>query len=250
MNRYFDITRFWRLMKLEVFQARMGVLITLDIVIGLLFFGFFVGLTFDQSVTEFDHSESYGFTLLVGGFVLTSLAFNKLGNTLKSFSYLTLPVSTLERWLCMWILTTIGWVVSITIVFTLYTILANSIGRVVFHLVEFKPFDPFGAYALTAMTYYVVVQGTFLVGATHFKGYVFPKTLFTVLTALMIIGLVVFFSLKDIFLTDHECKGYECEYTDVIGAGYIWATIKFFFWYLLAPLTWVISFLGLKDKEV
>ena len=237
-------------MKLELFKSRMGVIITLDIAIGLLFIGMFMDILFDPSLTVYDHSESFAFTMAIGGFVLTSLAFNSLSNSLKRFSYLTLPVSTFERWLCMWLLTSIGWVVLYSTVFFLYTLIANNVGRVIYDFVEFKPFNPFAEINYYGMLTYLAIHGMFLVGATHFKGYVFPKTLFTVFTTAFVIGFILFMSLKDIFLTEHECKGYECEFTDVMGVHWVWAVIKFFFWWILAPLSWVVSYLGLRDKEV
>ena len=250
MNKYFDISRFWLLLKLELYKSRMGVIITLDIAIGLLFIGMFMDILFTPSLTVHDHNEAYAFTLTIGGFVLSSLAFNGLSSSLKRFSYLTLPVSTFERWLCMWLLTSIGWIVLYSTVFFVYTLIANSVGRVIYDFVEFRPFDPFSGEVATTVVTYFVLQGMFLVGATHFKAYVFPKTLFSIFTSAFVIGFILFMALKDIFLTEHECKGYECEYVDTMGMHWVWAAIKFSFWWILAPLSWVISYFGLKDKEV
>lgn len=247
---HFDISRFWLLMKLELFRSRWALLITLDIALGLLFVGMFSELFFDTSIVEHQHTENYAFTLLVGGAILSSLAFNDLGQTLKKFSYLTLPVSTFERFLCMWLLTSIGWIVMFTLVFLLYSFLANALGSAFFGFVEFQPFDPFGPFAITTMKYYFIIHAIVLVGATHFKGYVLPKTLFTLLTVGFLAGFSLYFTWKEIFMTDHECKGYECELINVIGIHSIWHIVKWVFWWALAPVCWVIAFFGLKEKEV
>lgn len=252
-NKYFDISRFLMLLKLELFRSTKALSIIVGITFGALFFmGMLLSLAVEKHIVVFNHEESYAFTLIVGGFVVSSLAFSDLGNSLRRQNFLSLPVSALERFLVMWLLTTVGWVVLYTLEFTVYSFLANPIGHMIFRKVQFLPFDPLGDFALTVMKYYFVTQGIFLAGAVFFKGYVFPKTVVTLVIFACICGLMIYFGLKEEFLSDHYCNVQtgECELVDAAVAHVIWDILKFSFWWVLAPLTWVTTYLGLKELEV
>jgi hypothetical protein len=251
-KNYFDISRFWKLLKLEVFQSRKALLYTFVIAFGL---HFFMGILLEPAVDYIkvydSHPAGYAFSMLIGGFILSSLAFNDLRNTLRRFHYLTLPVSTLERFFCMWLLTSVGWILLFTITFTIYTWIANPIGQLVFRNVTFRAFDPFGSLPLNAMKYYFVLQGIFLVGAVHFRGYVFPKTLFTLILFGMICTLIAYFFMKDIMYPEIEdIMSIEPNPLENKPVYQFWLIFKWLFWWIMPPLCWVMAYIGLKDQEV
>lgn len=254
--KYFDIRRFWLLLKLELYKSRKGIGMLIIITFGMLFFvGLLLSLVIERHVLDFHHEEGFAFTLLAGGYIISSLAFNDSGNTLKRYNYLMLPVSTLERFLCMWLLTTLGWILIYTLIYTCYTWVANSIGQLIFSKVTFYSFNPFQDVTFTAIKVYFVTQGIFLIGAAHFRGYVFPKTLMVIFLIAGLCGLLIYFSMKDIFLADHYCEvkadgSVDCVLVDTFLAHQISDIIQWMFWWLLAPLTWVVSYLGLKEQEV
>ena len=253
---YFDISRFWLLLKMELFRSKSAVGMTIVITFGVLFFiDLMLSTLVEQNKVIHDHTESYAFTLMIGGFILSSLAFNDLSNTLRSYNYLTLPSSTLEKVISMWLLTSFGWIIMFTITFTFYTMIANPIGHLIFNRVSFQAFNPVGEFAMTTMKAYFVLQGIFLVGATRFKGYALPKTLFVLLLFAMFCITIIYFTLGDLFLGDHECFYDEngvvqCELIDAMAIHRIWHIIQWLFWWVLAPVCWVIAYLGLKEKEV
>lgn len=250
MHSYFDISRFWLLMKLELFKSRRGVAMTLVIIFGLSFFlGMIVDLTIEPLTTSFDHYENYAFSLLIGGFILSSLAFHGLRNTLTRYQYLMEPVSAFERVLCMWLLSSLGWIFVFTLTFTFYTLFANAVGQLLFSHIKFNAFNPFSEKAFTPMRYYFVCQSVFLVGAAYFRGYVFPKLLI-LLIAIAFIALIITYSImNDVMLADFD-TGEECNLENMPGVNTVWTGAKFFFWWLLAPVCWVLTYLGLKDQEV
>ena len=252
LTNYLDISRFWLLMKVELFRSRRGILMTFVVTFGALFIlGFLLDIAVDQNKLVYEHHENYASSLLIGGFILSSLAFNDLSTTLRRHHYLTLPVSTLERFISMWLLTSVGWIVLFTLAFTAYTWIANSVGQLLFRNVTFQTFEPLGEFSLDTMQYYFVLQGIFLVGAAHFKGYALPKTLFTLVLAALVVGTSVYFILKDVFLAEHVCTDDgECEFVEVLAYHQVWLSAKWAFWWLLAPLCWVTTYIGLKEKEV
>ncbi len=252
MSKHFQLSRFLLLMKLELFKARKGIAMIFIIALDFAFFvGMLLALLIEQHTVVFEHEGSYTFILLVGGFVVTSLSYRDLGNALKRFNLLTLPVSTLERFLCMWILTTVGWVIVCTLVFTLYTFLANPLGQLIYSKVTFQSFNPFSVSVLQSIVHYLILQGIFLVGASHLRGYVFPKIIVVVALFMFTVGFLGYFSLKDIFLSDHYCTDTgECELVDAAASHYLWAILQFAYWWILAPLCWILTYFGLKGQEV
>lgn len=250
MKDYFDISRFWLLLRMEIFRSRKGLLMTFVITFGFLFF---MGMLLECMVEKIkvfeSHPLNYAFSLMVGGFILSSLAFNDLSNTLKRYQYLTLPASTLEKFISMWLLTSVGWIIFFTFAYTVYTLIANAIGTALFSHITFPTFDPFSEFATDVIKYYFVLQGIFLVGAAHCKGYVFPKTLFTLVIFSVIIGILAYFIMRGSFLVEHECGAGECEVLDQIKGHQASLFLQGLFWWVLAPLCWVITYIGLREQE-
>ena len=250
MNNHFDIARFWKFMRLQLFKYRKGVFMVMGITFGVLFFVGFLLSVFIEHPENYDHTDSYVSALLIGGFIISSLAFSETDRLLRRISYLMLPVSTLERFICMWLLTSVGWLIVFTVSFMIYALIANPIGNMVFPDTTFKTFNPFGMVARQTMLTYGALQGVFLVGAAYFRKYVLPKTMITIFIIFGLVGLTLFFSLKEQFLADHYCttEG-ECELVDAFAVHPVWFIAKGIFWYTLAPLTWVLSYWGLKEQE-
>lgn len=251
MNKYFNINRFLYLLRLEVFRSRKGIVMTMVIIFGVSFFmGMLMNLSLEPTMDVFDHREGFGFTLIIGGFVLSSLAFHGLRNSLNRYQYLMLPVSALERFLAMWLLTTIGWVIVFTVIFTVYTVLANFLGQLLFSHVKFAAFNPINIQSAAVTQYYLVTQGVFLAGAVKFRAYVFPRMLVVFTLLAIAVGTSGYMILKDVFLMDHYCEGGDCEIMDMMENHSIWEVAKVLFWWVLAPLSWLITYFGLKDQEV
>jgi hypothetical protein len=249
LANYFEPSRFWLLLKMELFRNRKGFLITFVVTFGLLFTGFILENVFSSSKVFDSHAESYAFFLLIGGFILSSLAFNDLSNPLRRYSYLTLPASTFEKFISMWLLTCIGWIVMFTITFVIYSLIANSAGHFFFRTVTFRAFDPIDIGTATATGYYIIFQAVFLVGAVHFRGYVFPKTIFVLMLFSILCGLIFYFIMADIIHTADQCPpGYNPFGEKSLRQ--FWQIVSRLGQWLLAPLCWVITYTGLKEQEV
>ncbi len=247
-KNYFEMSRFWQLLKMEFSRNRKGVLMTLVIIFGFLFIlGLLLGPILDPDMIVFEHSSGYAFTMLIGGFILSSMAYRDLGNPLRRYNYLTLPASTLEKFISMWMLTSVAWILLYTLTYTIYTLIANAIGPLLYDHLTFVPFEPLGPSAARTMRYYFVLQGIFLAGAAHFRGYPFPKTLLTLVLFGAACGTMMYFVMKGMF--DYD-MGAESDPFAGLPSGQLWDLLQWLFWWLLAPLCWVITFLGLKEQEV
>ena len=250
LSNYFDVSRFWLLLKLEGFRSRKGLLMTFVITFGMLFWvGLLLG-TFIEMPKVYDaHPATYAFSLILGGFVLSSLTFPDLGNNLRRPGYLSLPASTLEKFVCMWLLSSVAWILLFTLAFTAYTWVANPIGQLLFSRVRFEAFDPLGPVAVSSMKYYFVLQGVFLAGATHFRAYVLPKTLFVLILFATLCSVLAYFVMGDLVHVD-EAYFADPKALKEMPVYRFWLLAKWLFWWVLAPLCWVISYWGLKEAEV
>lgn len=246
----FYISRFFLLLKLEIFRSLKGILMTFAIVFGVMFIlGFLLAIVLDADLSVYSHAGNFAFSLLTGGFILSSLAFSDLGHTLKRYRYLTLPASGFEKLLSMWLLTSIGWILVFTLAFVAYAALANVLGSVIFRSIIFQPFDPFGIIPVQAIKYYFVLQGIFIAGAATFKAYVFPKTILSLVVFALTCGLIFYLFLHDMFTLDEDYFLKENVFMNMQVYRF-WQFAVWLFWWVLAPLSWVVAYLGLKEKEV
>ena len=246
---HFNINRFLLLLKLELHRSRKGILITFVVIFDLLLFGFIMESIFGYQKVCNSHPVAYTVALLAGGFILSSLAFHDLGNALTRHNYLMLPASAFEKFLSVWLLTCVCWVVAFTLLFIIYAAGVNSLGHLFFSDKTYVAFDMFGILPLTAIKYYVVTQGIFLAGAVHFRGYVLPKTVLSILLLGMVCGIIFYFTMSDLFRTHVEFIDQYSKMTDTPLYN-LWLVLKWMFWWVLAPLCWVITYTGLKEQEV
>ena len=239
------------LIKMELYRSRKGITMTLVISFGITFFmGLIMTPVFEPTMLVFQHFEGFAFQLLICGFILSSLTFYDFGNTLKRYQYLMLPASSFEKFLSMWLLTTVGWVAVYTMLYTIYTVFANFVGELIYNYLTFTPFDPFNGFSLITIRYYLATQGVFMVGATHFKGYVFPKTIVSLIVLGMALGFIGYFILYGLPNAEMEQCVSEFEMQEGSSLHSLWGILVWMFWWILAPLCWVISYFGLKEKEV
>jgi hypothetical protein len=250
LTNYFNFSRFVQLLVLELRRSTKAVVITLVIIFDLLLAGFILDNILNNYKVYNVHEGSYAFFLLLGGFIVSSLAFNDLGNPLRRHNYLTLPASTLEKFLSMWVLTCIVWMVVFTFLFILYSILANTIGYIFFKNTTYAAFAPLSVIPVNTMKYYFVLQGIFLVGAANFRAYSFAKTILTILITAVISGLIFYIILADLNQPYLECSLEKCNPVQVHSFFIVWQVLKWLFWWALAPLCWVFAYIGLKDQEV
>jgi hypothetical protein len=247
--RFFDPVRFWHLLKMEIFCSRKALLIAIVITLGLLKVGFLLTGIFSNSLSVDAHTANFTFLLLVGGFILSSMAFHDLSNPASKYRYLTLPASVFEKFLSMWLLTCFGWILIFSITFLIYSWFAGVLGPLLFRQMTFVPFDLFSESSITAIRYYIVLQGIFLVGAVHFRGYAFPKTIFTLIIACFICGFIFYMISSDIFRYevdwDSSCNLFQeknlTRFISIAHGLLLW---------VMPPLSWIITYTGLKEQEV
>jgi hypothetical protein len=208
------------------------------------------------------HGPMYFLLLFIGGYVVTSLSFKELHLNGQSVFYLTLPGSSLEKYLSKLLVTSIGYAFGSLFFYTAVSSAAEGINRLVFGYGH-AFFNPFERTTLITVAVYLVTQAVFLVGSVYFRKLAFIKTnlyiwLFGIVVVVLvtIIGWLIFrdYAIGNRIELDpyFQRLGESGELQTVLGpmAERFWGVAKVLFWGIMAPVCWVISFLRLRETEV
>ncbi len=195
-----------------------------------------------------DLDDLRGFYLTVffiGGYIFTSNIFSELHTPQKSYFYLTLPVSTLEKTIGSWLLSALAY----TVVFQLFAAIIYLIVQLISGKgPAFTEF--FNRDYMLAVGVYVVTQTIFFLGASYFRKYNFLKTLLALFIILVIIGLYAgglgWLLFRGDNMNNNNFSG-EFQFT---VENVIPRILKFVFWYIFAPFMLVVSYFSLKEREV
>ena len=171
-NQYFSFPRFWHLMQRE-FAQNKKIFLMIAAVAFLVIGGNALGWAYNREHGY--HEFAYGFYLLVGGFILTSLSFTEMNQPDNKLFYLTLPATSLEKFISRWLITGLGFAVLLTIGYWLTTLVAKALGIAIFDF-NIGDFNPFTKENILFFQIYLAVQTIFLLGAVYFRKFAIFKT--------------------------------------------------------------------------
>jgi len=185
-NQSFSFTRFGHLLRRDFNQSGKAFLILMTI----MFVIWTINTTAqaDNRENEF-HIIMFSQWLLLGGFIISSLAFYEFIKPTERQFYLQLPASNLEKFVSRWLLTGIGYTLGLVAYYWLFSHVANWIGTS-FYNHKFDAFTPFQGNNLIAIKSYLAAHTIFLAGAAAFKRFAFFKTLFAAIILLAIVALL------------------------------------------------------------
>jgi hypothetical protein len=208
------------------------------------------------------HEQMYYPLLFIGGYIVTSLTFKELHLNGQSVFYLTLPGSSLEKYLSKLLVTSAGYAFGSLLFYSAVSSAAEGINRLI--LGYGHPFfNPFERYTLIVVAVYLVTQAVFLVGSVYFRKLAFIKTnlylwLFGIVLSILV-GVIGWFIFRDyavgrrIELEPYfQRLGESGEMQAVLApmAEKFWQVAKVLFLGVMAPVCWVISYLRLRETEV
>jgi hypothetical protein len=177
------------------------------------------------------------------GFLHTSRIFAELHKPQKSYAFLTLPVSTLEKLLGTWLISSLLYVLaylfSVSIIFALSLWLA--------HALEAFP-TLFESFTTKSIGVYLIAQSVFFLGAITFRNNVFFKTLLSVLV-LLVGCLIAFLVIVRIVFNN----GFDGEFDFVFnsfGGGGEEHLITNIACACFAPFMLLVSYFKLKERQV
>jgi hypothetical protein len=193
--------------------------------------------------------EIQGFYLVAfffGGLIFTSQAFKELHSPHRSYFFLTLPASTLEKLVAAWLITSPLYIIGFTLFSFIIFLLGFLIGGVPFSMSYF-----FNGGLGEAILSYMVVQTTFLWGAVYFRKNNFLKTVL----ALIVLGIIL--SLYGAALTnlllDNQMLVFVKDHqpgSSAFPSNIFEPYIQILFWGVLGPYMLLMSYFTLKEREV
>ena len=208
------------------------------------------------------HLTIYFLLLFPGGFILTSSMFKDLHDKSKNIYWLTLPGSTFEKMLSRLLISSIFYALLLTLIYPILAIVSEAFNLALFGI-RHDFFNPFTDHVLRAIPYYLIIQSIFFAGATSFRKHPFAKTLLSLalfqisLSILTLILLRLFFgsyfdSIQNISFNERDLINFSGYSMDTLTgfAGFVINLAKIFFWGILAPFFYILSYFKLSEKEV
>ncbi len=264
IKNHFDFKRLYLLIKKDFYTQYKTYLIGLGAIFSILYV---VNISSVASYNSWNfHLVFFPLTLFIGGFIFTSLSFRELDNERSLIFYLTLPASNLEKFISKLLISSIGYVLVSLVLYFLFSLTAFVFCTLIFGYAH-QIFNPFHHLILTCICLYFVTQSIFLSGAVYFRGNTFIKTIlsvfvlavlyqvFIVIIAYLLYSIItyrghIYFSygiLNNIFQEESNNSYVVKGISEIRIFVYI---AKVLFWFVLAPLMWVIAFFRLKESEI
>lgn len=209
------------------------------------------------------HEGFFPMVLMIGGIIVTSLAFIDLHLPEKSQAYLMLPVSAADRVIERVLTTNLFFVLAVSLAYGLFSLVAAGLGELLIGR-SFGLYLPVSGEGLEAIKGYALLHAIFLFGAVYFR----RKNLLKTLLSLAVLGMAfAFFSaflawiafgdyrdmaaaglFSGMAIDDGLVASQMMRFADL--ARTLSRILRFFFTYALTPILWVLTWLRLRETEV
>ena len=263
MNNTFNTKRFGRLIKKTLLERPMQTLglIGLLLVLSLILYSIiktFGGFNPAQNIT-------FIWGLSGGGFFLASFVFGYFSSNAMGSTFLTLPASNFEKWLCGVLIAGVFY----PVIFLLFFRLVDSSFVGIYHhgldptgpfykqmyaSVYILDFDGFLAWKVYPM--YAFLTGSMLVGSLYFNKVAFIKTAIGI--SILILGMIGINWLMAKMLFGH-INNAALFNSVTIPAGKEEGSVELppgivdifndIIWFVLPPILWLLAFTRLREKE-
>jgi len=262
MDAYLNLNRFFLVVKRDLIENGRSALFGMLTVISI--FSFILLMTsFDTNqilLTELGN-RLYIIEFWFIGVFFSGMAFRDFRNKERSMAYLMLPASSLEKFLSILFLTTIGFFISFTLLFGAFNLLNMGVISSFSEALSLELYNPFNRDVWASIMIFIPVQAIFLAGATTFKKVPLFYTVLYFFLFLLIYGFLATILMKfytgsltisefgdNSSISFYSSDGYMGEKS--IDKILSVQSFLFFISYLLAPIFWVVAWFKIKEKEV
>ena len=250
----FSFKRILLLMQKTLYENAKSVIIGLTTVFGLFSF-ILIMSALNNGGNSWDNLQSFYIAgLYIAGFFISGMAFSNFRNKEKTLSYLTLPASTLEKFISEWLLTTFVFIIGYTVIFYVFNFLLLILGNS--FSFDVNIINVFNSDLLIHnLPTYFIIQSIFLAGAATFKKSPFFKTIFA--SFLFAIFITIYLSVLAYFLKGtFESFSFNNNGMNMSGDTsysfenhWLIETAKIMYYYISAPAFWLYTYFKLKEKE-
>jgi hypothetical protein len=220
---------------------------------GLLFLIVFADSYFRGYVNYEPFMSTFYLLFFLGGFIFTSRIFSELHQPEKSYQYLTIPASTLEKLIAQWLISGIGFILVSYIGLRIVAIVGAGLSSALFeidyqwlHLSHFE--------FLKAASSYLVIQSVFFLGACYFRNHNFIKTILAIFIVALVLNvitlIVVYIAFGQSGLSESNIWIHSGEILPHFFTVEMPQVLESIFWYVMAPFFLVVSYFKLKERQV
>ena len=193
-----------------------------------------------RDVHENFHAAIFAFLLFVGGFWVSSLAFKDVHDEKKNYAFLTLPLSTFEKFLGKLLLTSFGYVAALAASYFILSAFVWVINLLLFKYTQ-PMFNLFTHEVLSYVRWYLVWQSVFLLGSIYFAKHALSKIILTS-SLVIIVLIIVAFIFSALFVGPQAMFTFGWDDPVV-------RIVKAVFWLFVAPFCWLVTYLRLTEAE-
>lgn len=206
------------------------------------------------------YRKYYFIILFFSALVVYGGMFKNLHREVKGATWLTIPATMSEKLVSCILLGTVIMTTGIMAVVFFTSLISEGINMLVFGSYR-KIFNPFTDNIIRGTVRYLIFLSPFFLGAIYFKKYALFKTFLIIDLYLLIFVFMVLYSSKVVFglsfndfLMGFDPEGrFQTFLLQMNSLAPVWSVtkwfVKFLFWWVLAPLCWVIGYLRLKETE-
>ena len=253
-SNVFSVARAWYALRADLQQQRRAVLVGAGAAAALIL-AVNVTSANDALGGEF-HAAFFPLVLVAGGLLFTSTLFADLHDKPRAHAYLTLPISTLERWAVRLLLSTVGYAAVALVGYFVVTLLGAGVSQLIWgrsHAVFVPDAD-----AWRTVLSYLVTSSLFLFGAVYFRRWHAIKVILGVAAlwlALLLIGAGLAWLLFSASPVVPALSGHFDGRTWDLGIPprlqeAVELGAKVFFWGIMGPLFWFLTYRRLSRAEV
>ena len=185
-NKVFSVVRAWYALRGDLQQQSRAILVGAGATAALILVA---NVTTANNAFEASfHAAFFPLALFVVGFLLSSTQFADLHDKPRAHAYLTLPISTLERWTVRLLVSTVGYAVLALVGYFLVTLLGAGVSQLIWgwsHAI-FVP----DAHAWRTVLSYLVTSSLFLFGGVYFRRWHAFKVILAVAAMLLALALL------------------------------------------------------------
>jgi len=256
-NNYFSVKRFLKTISTDLLSNAQNLSLAAGSLCGVLIFI----LSYYASVNEANHywPGIYSAVFFIAGLVVTGMLFGELSNKSRSFFYLLIPASIIEKFLSKIIIALVLFPVSLICLFFLISEAAGVLSAILFES-EVSTFYPLNDEFLKGLKFFFIFSPMFIFGSVYFNGQALLKTIVSIGVTVIVLYLIFAIEWKLLFWDHSNFLSIKLskEYMFTQAASkVIYPLFEFsieafsiFIKYIFAPLFIILSFIAFKEREV
>ena len=254
----FSIGRLGYLLRRDLLQDYRTILIAFVVVIGILKVNAIANTWNGQSLGQF-HEFMFPFLLFLGGTIFTTSIFNELNDASRRHTYLSLPASTLEKFISKYLVSSIGFVIFTIVAYWIFALLIGLFAYLAFGS-EIAHFKPFSSLNLELMKVYFAVHSVAFLGAIVFDKFAFFKTGISCMALILLTAIITYLFMRIVFwdlfdgwsITNNTANKDLTLDDSVENMMNEWgeSVFKFLIFFVFTPLVLATAYFKLKEREV